>query len=367
MAVPRYHYLASLYSAEGSLLSRLAITPDWYPATEAARFRALRQCRSNALPGPARIQPIWDTETGAPLTAGVRAIVTDGEDREVTCEVGITYFKAQLQGAAADLIRTGKLQEGDTYQYVVHAIAAADSLAQPVGATALQWDVEDVSETVLSGQRPLRDLIEVSTPYGDDPDLAPAQEDYPVFIPRAVLMAAEQLKEAAGENETGGILIGHLWRDTDTSEIYAEITGLVPARHTVEKSTSLRFTAQTWDAVQQAIALRNRGESWIGWYHTHPSRYWCKCDPESQKHCPLGEQFFSNDDLTVHRTVFSRGFHIALVTGDRPRPEGGWEMVHALYGWRDGSVQSRNFYLTGETLSAAAELAAGHRSSTNGR
>ena len=68
---------------------------------------------------------------------------------------------------------------------------------------------------------------------------------------------------------------------------------------------SLGFTADTWVAVNAAIALRHSGERAVGWWHSHPSRHWAlgtdACERQQGAHEP---QFFSIDDENVHRVAF---------------------------------------------------------------
>ncbi len=342
MAATSYHFLASLYNADGVALERRVILPDWTPATESARLAALRQCRLESPIEPAEITPLWEPEKGKPFMVGARAAVKDGDGREAACEVDLTYFRAQVQVAATDLVKDGRLKDGETFQYSIAAIPNPKQLNAP--QPPVGWQIQDVSASTIRGERSLQSYLAIAAEVDSEMSAAASATDIPVFIPLEVLRLAEQLKTAATEKETGGVLIGNLWRDTGSTELFLEVTALVPAKHTLESSTSLQFTPQTWTAVAETLQRRNRGEIWCGWWHTHPAQYWCKCDEESQKKCPLGKQFFSVDDVSVHRTVFTKGFHVALVTGDIPKAEGGWEMSHALYGWRSGMVQARSFH-----------------------
>lgn len=353
MADLRYRYLAALSLEDGSPLGQSLIQPDWRAAAESARFRALRQSRNLPPNAPETIQPVWDPDRGAPILVAARAVVSDGEGREVCCEVPLTYFKSQAQAAAAGYVEQGRLKEGDAFHYRIVAYPCPETGPSSAGQTHSDWVVREIPTSPVCGERPLQRYRERSRQIGDADG-----DDYPVFMSPSVLKQAEALKEEAQDKETGGILIGYLWRDTLSPEVFAEITALIPAQHTVALSTRLTFTAETWEAVRAAIRLRRRGEIFLAWSHTHPSRFWCQCPPEAQKQCPLGRQFFSSDDRALHRAVFALGFHTALVTGDRPLPEGGWEMVHALYGWRNGNIEPRGFHL----LEAASGRAASETS-----
>jgi hypothetical protein len=151
---------------------------------------------------------------------------------------------------------------------------------------------------------------------------------------------------AAATEETAGILIGHLCRDPEGKEIFVEVTDLIPAKHTVSESTQVTFTAETWTAVEAALRLRRGSETMVGWFHSHPAKYWCsaKCSPEARRTCPLGRSFFSGDDCTLHRAVFPLAHSIALVVTNTDAG-----LRHALFGWRHGMIVQRGFHVLNAT------------------
>jgi hypothetical protein len=168
----------------------------------------------------------------------------------------------------------------------------------------------------------------------------------PLFIPQRVLAEAKALSKEAGAKETGGILIGHLGRDSQLPEIFAQVTAQIPARHTEASLTSLTFTSETWTAVRNALDLRRKGELMLGWWHSHPVREWCKdCSAESQKACAMAVDFFSAHDHALHRTVFPRAYSVALVVNDLSENDA----TFSMFGWRRGLLESRGFHLTGAT------------------
>ena len=66
-----------------------------------------------------------------------------------------------------------------------------------------------------------------------------------MFIAPRVLEEAESQTHAFQGTETGGIMIGSLWQDTQAGEIFVEITAQIPAEHTASSNTKLTFTANT--------------------------------------------------------------------------------------------------------------------------
>ena len=173
----------------------------------------------------------------------------------------------------------------------------------------------------------------------------PTAGDMPVFMPMSVLQEASALSRQSGENETGGILIGHLCRGADSPEIFAKVTAQIPARHARSGLTKLTFTADTWTAVQTAIRLRGRNEIHLGWWHSHSYlKKTCKeCEKRVDGTCAATALFMSAEDVALHLTCFPRAFSIALVISDSPCAGLGWE----LFGWRQGMVAARAFHILG--------------------
>jgi proteasome lid subunit RPN8/RPN11 len=63
--------------------------------------------------------------------------------------------------------------------------------------------------------------------------------------------------------EVGGFLVGHI------NGAVAEVTHVIPAEHSVGKSTQLTFTHDTWDALHSK--MDSLDGTLIGWYHSHPN------------------------------------------------------------------------------------------------
>jgi proteasome lid subunit RPN8/RPN11 len=160
-----------------------------------------------------------------------------------------------------------------------------------------------------------------------------------VLVPAHVLDEILAHARQAGDVETGGILVGHLRRTPGASrELYVEVTAQVPALHAESQTAKLTFTAETWSEAQSFLELRGRDELMVGWWHLHP--HFCKaCPPESRSDCVFARDFFSTEDVHLHRTCFSRAWQIALLASDH----GGPEPSIALFSWRNGSVVQRGF------------------------
>jgi hypothetical protein len=265
--------------------------------------------------------------------------LTCAAPRIYAADFSLAWFKRMAGAVSAKWVTEGKLAEGDEFQYKLLAFERAPEASPKAPA----FSVDETPEPPAAVEFDIKGLIGGSEAQGN---MNPG--DTPVFIPRNILEEVIQQGEAAEACETGGVLLGHLLRDSRGPELGVLITAQIPAQHTEAKCESLVFTERTWAAVDAAIALRARADEMIcGWHHVHPSKYWCaKCPPESQLRCPLKQQdFLSSDDLALHETVFPRPFHVALLltNADKgPRT--------SLFGWRQGHVAQRGFYRLEEPI-----------------
>ncbi len=99
--------------------------------------------------------------------------------------------------------------------------------------------------------------------------------------------------------EVGGFLVGHI------NGPVAEVTHVIPAEHSVGKSTQLTFTHDTWDALHSK--MDNLEGTLIGWYHSHPN---------------FGV-FLSEHDQFIQQNFFKQEGNITIVI-DPIRGRRGW-------------------------------------------
>lgn len=312
---------------------------DWEPAVECARFHFVRKGELPAVNGgiAARIQPLWDQSAGEPYCRGFRVCISRNGSRPVTADYTARYFRHLASRASQRLVDQGNLDADEEFQYVVIALhkaeMAADSSTFEMAEKPAELPLLDAS---------LEPWVEGAQKVGVvDPD------DMPVFIPRRVLDEAAALTKAEQGRETGGVLIGVLRRDASALEVLAEVTAQIPAEHTRGDAVKLTFTAETWAAVDAAIRLRRRSEMYLGYWHSHPVREWCKsrdCTIEKQKSCKLAKDFFSVDDQALLRAAFPRAYSLGVVVNDTAFAD----MTFSLFGWREGQIQPRGFYLIEE-------------------
>jgi hypothetical protein len=251
----------------------------------------------------------------------------------------VSYFRRVAAKAAALFVERGKLGRNTVFRYVVIAMAK-HNVAEPDPSNGLQ--VEEQATPLRLLESSLVEWQQRASPMGViDPD------DFPAFVSQSLLdqVAAQTVAERGCE--TGGILIGNLHRDSTVPEIFAEVTAQIPAEHTRGDAVKLTFTAETWAAVDAAVKLRGRAERMLGYWHSHPVRIWCasrECTLEKQKNCKLAKDFFSADDEALLRAVFPRGHSLALVANDTAFQD----LTFSCFGWREGSVQPRGYYLVGD-------------------
>ena len=335
--MPQIHhqFVLELSKPDGPSIGRAAVTIDWLPAVEHAHFSAIA---AGVLPAvtatpPCVIEPVWDPAQGRPYVDGVYVVMDPG-GAQYRADIPLEYFGASAQAASSKFVKDGALTEGETFRYRVTAFPAgtpAEGPAEP----GTEVVVEEVAQPLGVLEAPLRTLLDESVLVG-------TQEpgDVPVFLPHRLLQDASALVREAGDEETGGVLVGQLQRDTACPDVVCvRLSAQIPALHARREATRLTFTPDTWAAVRAALELRDADEAILGWWHSHPN--WCRnCATDRKKVCPLNRVFFSKDDCDLHRTVFARAYQLGLLLS--VRDDG---IIPALFGWRRGIITARSFHL----------------------
>mgnify|MGYP001614372275 FL=1 len=345
----QYHYALALERLDHTSLGQFAATMDWGPACEWARFMTLRNHNLGALPTGSEItvEPEWDEVLGEPHVGGVRVLMGGNGNGTPAVKLPLTYFRGVAQKVSHGLVAKKILQPREEFHYSVVAFRTPTS--ETTKAKRL-FTVEEVESPVIVKTASSRDLFEQATAFGTQ-----HEDDVQLFMPQRLLDEAAALTRAAGADETAGILIGHVCRDPDQQQLFLETTDLIPAKHTRSEQTAVTFTADTWTAAESAIRLRRSREIMLGWFHSHPARFWCSpnCSPEARRECPLGRSFFSGEDCTLHRTVFPVAYGMALVV---THADAG--MRYAVFAWRHGLIVQRGFHVLNASR-AVAEAVSG--------
>lgn len=348
-AVASEYVYAIEFLRGGQALPAVRVMPDLGPAIEAARFAAFRAGAppETAFAAEGRIEPRWHETLGEPYIAGLAAVARAcGSTTAV--EVPFRYFQDAARAASASLVQQGVIGAGDPLSYLVTAFRAARESssrrgrAVPEAADAtprVAIEVEELPVSLEVRDGALAARLGTARPHGQQ-----HPEDVSVLIPDSLLEEAKALVVTADEIETGGLIVGHVCRDTDSRDVFLDVTDLLPARHTQATVSRLTFTPETWWDARAALAIRGRGESFLGWVHTHPVSAMCRregCSPDAQRDCPMARDFFSEHDRFLHRTMFPRAHAIALVVND-------WDYAPisvSLFGYRHGLIEPRGFHV----------------------
>lgn len=324
-----------LYRDNGALLGCAALELDWEPACQWVSFLAVRRGEEMPRASDVRIEPIR-AAADSRFLAGIRVIAEPATGSwRTSLDLPVTHFANLARDATVSLVAEGTLQPGETFRYRVVALPARQKAPKP----RVPFSVEDASAPPPIGVAALGPLLGRSSRIGPEPD-----EDVPVFIASATLDEIVALTRAAGAEETGGALVGRLCRDPTVPEVFARVTGQLPARHTEATATRLRFTSDTWSALRADLAGRDTDEIMVGWWHSHPVREWCRrdgCTAITHERCSAMSDCFSQDDGAVHRAVFPGAFSLALVAND----VGPDEIRFSAFGWRRGGIAQRGLYV----------------------
>jgi proteasome lid subunit RPN8/RPN11 len=343
------HILAIDYlDDDGTPIGSAPVEPDWESAFECAHFAAMRRGVVPAVLGAHRssFQPIWHSEHGAPRIGAARVVFEStgvgGEFPAEPCFEDLStesaFFRELAKQGSESMVEKGLLTAGQIYKFGVSAYANSATGVAPSDNGDARLQFEDLGETLVLREKPIEQLIRSASLAGRDT----RDSDMRVFVPRTVVDEVVSAARAAGELEVGGMLLGHLQRSPGSPEIYVEVTAQVPAKHTQATKATLTFEPDSFAATNDAIALRGVGESCIGWWHSHPdfgNSACAQCPEERRRLCPLSSPFFSASDIHLHRTMFSRAYHTAMLVSDF----GNAELDVSYFGWRDGAVVSRGF------------------------
>jgi hypothetical protein len=342
-SVTSYRYDLVLYREDGEPLREAPFKPDWEPAIEWARFAALRSGRlpAGASDEAISIAPVWDEEAGEPFVSGFIVHVATNGVRSAS-EFPLSYFRDAAQQTSDLLVQEGTLRKGDRFLFRTRAAREGkDAGAERPGR--LRATVSRLPFPAVEGS--LEEFVRGASPASDAEPV-----DFPLFVREHVVAEAARLAVRAAEagTETAGMLVGRLRLDRGAPEAFVEITDQFPARHTVEETHRLVFTAETWSDAHETLAARHPGKVLVGWHHLHPVRAWCReCNEEKRETCPYTGGFFSEQDRLVHRTAFPASYHVAMVLTDL----GEASPDVSFFGWRRGTIARREARL----LAAPAE------------
>jgi hypothetical protein len=159
----------------------------------------------------------------------------------------------------------------------------------------------------------VEELPDEEAPPGDGRRLgAPpdAGDDLAVVLARAVYDRLTTGLPHSTEVESGGFLVGRLFRDTTVDGRHLVlIDDVLPAQRTAATTSRLTFTGESFLRANHALS-RRPGERLLGWWHTHLF--------------PATERFgLSSADVDLHLRTYRRPWQVAALLN---LDEAGWTL-----------------------------------------
>lgn len=150
-------------------------------------------------------------------------------------------------------------------------------------------------------------------------------EDKTIYIYQSAYREIHDFTKDKTENESGGILVGNVVDAFGKTNII--IKGFIEAKYCEATPTTLKFTHETWDYINDIKDEQFENQVILGWIHTHPN---------------FGI-FLSEYDKFIHQNFFNEKFQTAYVVDPIQHIEG-------FYIWVNGSItKCKGFYIFDKT------------------
>jgi len=172
-----------------------------------------------------------------------------------------------------------------------------------VPAKKVKFEVKEAKPAYSPESRKKTDLQTVSTLHSDFVGESGFSLGYEFYL---TMSAFKTIKNHIGwgyrtnENivEQGGILLGHAYRNPDTSVVYAIAEQAISGRLARGTAGYLEVTHETWKEMLDDVDNLHTDLQLIGWYHTHPNNL------------PV---FMSGTDRTTQQRLFGNDWQFAIV------------------------------------------------------
>jgi len=177
---------------------------------------------------------------------------------------------------------------------VIHEIRVEPAPRRPPASTV---------ERVPEPEPPHRSLEALGVPSAAGSPLSPVA----VVIPAALETSLVRTYPFSQQMEEAGFLAGRVYRNAGPADGYLlHVTAVIAAERTGASEIDVTFTGESFLRINEQLATRARGETLLGWYHTH-------LFPATPR------PGLSALDVDLHRSTFRRPWQVAAlvtITGD---------------------------------------------------
>lgn len=134
-------------------------------------------------------------------------------------------------------------------------------------------------------------------------------KDLSICVTKDILNQIMDFAKMDLDRERGGILVGTL-EEFDT-KYSINITDIIYAKKTINRSASLTFTHETWMEIDKEMEEKHSDKKILGWFHSHPGY----------------GVFLSGMDMFIENNFFNLPYQVAYVVDPCNNTEGffGWE------------------------------------------
>jgi len=145
--------------------------------------------------------------------------------------------------------------------------------------------------------------------------LSGQEVDFPVYLKESLLREMRQHAQNNLDREVAGFLIGKVFQDENTSEIYAMIEDQIVARHTDGNQVKVTISSNSWMAFWEEMKQRRGNLQLLGWWHSHP--FEIQTGSENGPDSKLDRQAeMPTEDSKISQQRLSSEYPVAATKGD---------------------------------------------------
>lgn len=160
-------------------------------------------------------------------------------------------------------------------------------------------------------------------------------DDLKIFIKQETIKKLEEVTcpSVGLGKELIGILVGDVYQDQDTGEMFVEINNIIPAPQAPAGFCYAILDNAALNAVNDRLNEKFPNKLNVGWYHTHLIKMFHLSKENIYYNIKkLPSTFFSGDDYFLHQHFFKQPWHVAIVI----EPE---EQDMTIFQWKKGNVE----------------------------